>query len=89
MPLSRADSQRLADRLGIRVDEVALALDAIRFQDHQYWFRTIAERLQIGDEILVDHLISTWMSHAPMRDELQAVVDKIRNAIAHHPAHPS
>jgi len=78
---ARSSPDKLAHRLSADMDEVQLALDAIRFQPHQYWFSGLAASLQVPVSELIDHLISLWLSEPSTREALAQLVEDIRDSL--------
>ena len=74
---------RLAERASLNADDVAMALDGLRFHPHQYWFSKLAESLGLSHEILVSHLIYLWFQDDAVNADAMEIVRKIGEALVY------
>jgi len=70
----------LAKMLGASEDDVALALDKIRFQAHQYWFTRIAQALGRDESAIAECLISIWLRDQAVQAQARELAEQIRDA---------
>ncbi|MEY9912823.1 energy-coupling factor transporter ATP-binding protein EcfA2 [Catenulispora sp. MAP12-49] len=77
----RANPDRLAERAALNSDDVTVALDALRFHPHQYWFAKLAGSLGIKEEEVVNHLIFLWLQDDAVHEEATQIIRKIAEAL--------
>lgn len=78
--MAHTDPQVLADLLGQGVSNVVLALDRVRFVNHQFWFTGAARHLGVDERDLVGHLIGLWLRDSEIEDEFRRVFANVRDA---------
>jgi predicted ATPase len=76
-----ASPSRLAERIAVNPDDVVMALDALRFQPHQYWFSQLASSLGLSEGDLVSHLIHLWLEDDAVHAEAAQIIRSIGEAI--------
>jgi energy-coupling factor transporter ATP-binding protein EcfA2 len=80
----QAHPSLLAKTLGASEDDVALALDKIRFQAHQYWFSRIAQALGRDEPAIAECLISIWLRDQTVQAQARELAEQIRDACSTH-----